>query len=675
MLRRIALMDRVQKPTSSGINPTETEVTTPAMMNPKIDLVREPPAALAQSAGIKGNGSWDKEPSSPSPNGGPDGEVRYKNTALYSLPGYISHDPTAGATSCRLERKGKGKASGELSSSLHSPQVSLSPFPGEQRSTVDHESDHAISSPGPPATEIQKAQAVNRPNQIDRKGKRKAVEGKSSLHEGHSYGIDGAAISTHFSWAPLGNEEEELHFRVNRFDRIADRVEKWRQHGRARPTLHESSERAQPRQGSSSDVVSSESIDSSNTRSDAEFPEMSSPFTDFHCMYPHSYCSCNSDHEERFLHRLTAGDWEYALFSNDPESKQLAQRVRRLVEEHFNRPPRNEVELGQHRRSKTLKLRSHLVIEWVPYDQGDAQSPQDTRPEDGTDSDGYSEQGRCPESSRRSQPSAEPIPDEPPYSACEPGSTAITNGDCLHDPDGSDGLVLPQTLSIEEQHLDGPAMFVPFSPGRRPLNASHAAEDEEYQSLIDAKVKDEAKPCGLHDTEEPDHDVNKAFLAVVRQGSFNTRMFEAQIVPGAWPPSVEGSAHGASLAVSSHIEEFEQGAMECILPLRPRFHQSVEDLLLLPGTTVDAPPADVLSTGDAGDASLPHVIIMDATEASAKCSVATCEDGKLCCTPMAVTALKETVDFAAEEETMRTGNMVDDDENSLIRPAAWTEGT
>jgi hypothetical protein len=655
-------MDRLQKPTSSGINPTATEVTTPAMMNPEIDLIRERPTALAQSVGIKDIGSSYKEPPSPNPNDGRDGEVRHETTALCSLPGYIGHDRTAGATSGRLGCKGKGKASGE-------PY----PFPVEPRSTVDHESDNAISSPGPPAMENPEAQAVNRPNQIDRKGKSKAVEGKSTLHEGHSYGIDGAAISTHFSRAPLGNEEEELHFPVNRFDRIADRVEQWRQHGRARPTLHEYSERAQPSQGSSSRVLSSESIDSSNTRSDGGFQHMSSPFTNFHCIYPRSYCSCSWEHENRYLHRLTAVDWEYALFSKDPESKELAQRIQRLVEEHFNRPPRNEVELGQHRRSTTLKLRSHLVIEWVPNDQGNAQSPQDTRPEDGTD--GYSEQGRCPESSCRSQASAEPIPDDPPYSACEPVSPAITNGDCLHDPHGSDGLVLPQTVSIEKQHRDGPAMFVPFSPGRRPLSAADAAEDEEYQSSIDAKVKDEAKPCGLHDTEEPDNDVNKAFLAVVRQGSFNTRMFEAQIVPGAWPPSVEGSAHGASVAVPSHIEEFEQGAMECILPLRPRFHQSVEDLLLLPRTTVEAPPADVLSTGDAGDSLLPQVIIMDATEASAKCSVATCEDGKLCCTPVAVTAHKETVDFAAEEETMRTGNMVDDDENSLIRAATWTQGT
>jgi hypothetical protein len=655
-------MDRLQKPTSSRINPTDTEVTTPAMTNPEIDLVRERRNALAQSVGIKDIGSWDKEPPSPSPNGGLDGEARHEKTALYTPPVYIRHDRTAGVTSGRLGPKGKGKASGERS-----------PFPVEQRSTVDHEPDHAISSPGPPATENKEPQAVNGPNQIDCKGKGKAVEGLSTPHEGHLDGIDSAEISTRFPRAPLGNEEEELHFRVNRFDRIADRVEKWRQHGRARPTLHESSERAQPRQGSSSHVLSSESIDSNNTRPDAVFPDMSSPLTDFHSVYQRSNCSCNWEHEDRFLHRLTAGDWEYALFSNDPESKQLAQRVRRLVEEHFNRPPRHEVELGQHRRSKTLKLRSHLVIEWVPYDQGDAQSPQDTRPEDGTD--GYSEQGRCPESSRRSQPSAEPTPDDPPCSACEPGSPAITNGDCVHDPDGSDGLVLPQALSIEEQHLDGSAMFVPFSPGRRPLSAAGAAEDEEYQSSIDAKVKDEAKPCGLHDTEESDHDVNKAFLAVVRRGSFNTRMFEAQIVPGAWPPSVEGSAHGASVAVSSHIEEFVQGPMECILPLRPRFHQSVEDLLLLPRTTVDAPPADVLSTGDASDALLPHVIIMDATEASAKCSVATCEDGTLCCTPMAVNAVKETVDFAAEEETMRTGNMVDDDENSLIRAATWTQGT
>jgi hypothetical protein len=640
-------MDRLQKPTSSGINPTDAEVTTPAMMNPDIDLVRELPTALAQSVGIEDIGSWDKKPPSPSLNGGLDGDARHGKTALYSPPGYIRNDRTAGVTSGRLGRKGKGKASGELS-----------PFPVEQRSTVDHESDHAISSPGPPATENKEAQAVNRPNQIDRKGKGKALEGNSTLHEGHLYGIDSAEISTRFSRAPLGNEEEEPHFR---------------QHGRARTTLHESSEGAQPSQGSSSYVLSSESIDSSNTRSDAEFPDMSSPFTDFHGIYPHSYCSCNSEHEDRFLHRLTAGDWEYALFSNDPESKQLAQRVRRLVEEHFNRPPRNEVELGQHRRSKSLKLPSHLVIEWVPNEQGNAHSPQDTRPEDGTD--GYSEPGHLPESSHRSQPSAGTIPDDPPCSACEPVSPAIPNGDCLHDPDDSDDLVSRQTLSREEQHLDGPAMFATFSPGRNPVGAADATEDEQYQSSIDAtekedarNMKDEAKPCGLHDTEESEHDVNRAFLAVVRHGSFNTRMFEAQIVPGAWPPSVEGSAHGASVAVSSHIEEFEQGAKECILPLRPRFHQSVEDLLLLPRTTVDAPRADVLSTGDASDSLLP-------TEASSKCSVATCEDGKLCCTPMAVTALKETVDFAAEEETMRTGNMVDEDENSLIRAATWTQGT
>jgi hypothetical protein len=662
-------MDRLQKPTSSGINPTETEVTTPAITTPEIDLVRERPTALAQSVGINDIGSWDQEPPSPSPNGGLDDEARHETTALYSPLGYIRHDRTAGVTSGRLGRKGKGKASGERS-----------PFPVEQRSTVDHEPDHAISSPGPPATENKEAHAVNGPNQIDCKGKGKAVEGLSTLHEGHLDGIDGAEISTRFPRAPLGNEEEELNFRVNRFDRIADRGEKWRQHGRARPALHESSERAQPSQGSSSYVLSSESIDSSNTRSDAGFPDMSSPFTDFHGIYPHSYCSCNSEHEDRFLHRLTAGDWEYALFSNDPESKQLAQRVRRLVEEHFNRPPRNEVELGQHRRSKTLKFRSHLVIEWVPNDEGDAQSPQDTRPEDGTD--GYSEPGRCPESSCRSQRSADTIPDDPPCSACEPVTPAIKNGDCLHDPDGSDDLVSRQTLSIEEQHLDGPAMLATFSPGRNPVGAADATEDEQYHSSIDAKekedasnMKDEAKPCRLHDTEESAHDVNRAFLAVVRQGSFNTRMFEAQIVPGAWPPSVEGSAHGAPVAVSPHIEEFEQGAMEYIHPLRPRFHQSVDDLLLLPRTTVGAPPADVLSTGDAGDSLLPHVIIMDATEASAKCSVATCEDGKLCCTPMAVTALKDTVDFAAEEETMRTGNMVNEDENSLIRAASCTQGT
>jgi hypothetical protein len=662
-------MDRLQKPTSSGINPTEREVTTPAMMNPDIDLVRERPTSLAQSVGIKDIGSWDKEPSSPSPNGGLDGEARHQKTALYTPPVYIRHDRTAGVTPGRLGRKGKAKASGERS-----------PFPVEQRSTVDHEPDHAISPPGPPATENKEAQAVNGPNQIDCKGKGKAVEGLSTLHEGHLDGIDSAEISTRFPRAPLGNEEEELNFRVNRFDRIADRGEKWRQHGRARPNLHESNERAQPSQGSSSHVQSSESIDSNNTRSDAVFPDMSSPLTDFHSVYQRSNCSCNWEHEDRYLHRLTAVDWEYVLFSKDPESKQLAQRVRRLVEEHFNRPPRNEVELGQHRRSKSLKLRSHLVIEWVPNEQGNAHSPQDTRPEDGTD--GYSEPGHLPESSHRSQPSAGTIPDDPPCSACEPVSPAITNGDCLHDPDDSDDRVSRQTLSIEEQHLDGPAMFATFSPGRNPVGAADATEDEQYQSSIDAKekedarnMKDEAKACGIHDTEESEHDVNRAFLAVVRHGSFNTRMFEAQIVPGAWPPSVEGSAHGASVAVSSHIEEFEQGAKECILPLRPRFHQSVEDLLLLPRTTVDAPPADVVNTGDASDSLLPHFIILGATEASAKCSVATCDGGKLCGTPMAVTALKETVDFAAEEDTMRTGNMVDEDENSLIPAATWTQGT
>jgi hypothetical protein len=576
-------MDRRQNPVTAGIKAVGKAVEEPTICSPEKALLQQRSTALSESVGFN-----DK------------GQVQGENTAFHSPTGCHHQDETVEVASGPIDGKGKGKA--RVEPSVHAVE--------KVSAVAEGSCDAARDSSFPPGEKHHEKRTEIPHKSSDRKGKGKASAQKSPLPEDrlslvHCEKEDD--ISSPYLSTPVGSRQEQHTSRINRFERIPGRQQKWREQVSAVPVLHEALSRKQESHRSASQVMCSPSIESVNRRSPTPSRGGSSPFTDLASIEPQSYTSCDREVQHQYLEELEAVDWEHELLSYDPESEQLVKLVQRIVEKHFDHPPRNELEIWQLHRHKMLKIRSRLVVEWVPNENGEVGGSQETTHDEGAD--GEEAFHGTPERSTVQATSADKFQDEDRRSVlADAPLSGLEGGHLPNIPDYGEFIETETPCRAGQTAADHGTRVEAAAISFRHRTAGSVGNEQDATTLIleaegqDHDGRKDSAVCQTSTHKKFDHDVRKAFRAVVRRGSFHRRTFAAQIVPGEWPQSAGSSVDVRSAAPGSTNESLRKEPSDCVLPLRPRFHHSVENFLLVPGASVAV--TDVTSTAENADSEL-----------------------------------------------------------------------